>query len=93
MNTIELTGSTKLNNFYLPFFSLNNKLANKTTNSTLAVCISGFVAWSLALKVPQRLLSHDRTDNVTFIAVLGSISVSGKLRTYPSPNPTVTLTY
>ena len=26
-------------------------------------------------------------------ASLGSISVSGQLRTYPSPNPTVTLTY
>ena len=25
--------------------------------------------------------------------VMGSISVSGKLRTYPSPNPAVTLTY
>ena len=28
-----------------------------------------------------------------FTPIFGSISVSGQLRTYPSPNPTVTLTY
>ena len=39
------------------------------------------------------LFFSDLTASAPKYGIKGSISVSGKLRTYPSPNPTVTLTY
>ena len=69
-------------------------LAAKKSNDCEAWLVSLFLRFSSTNMgpVPERLISANPGFSCTFYIYLGSLYVSGKQPTYPSPKPTSTLT-